>query len=173
MFTTIQKFGTPKGERMPLLSDRRNIVVMADEAHRSHYEFVEGFARNLRDALPNASYIGFTGTPIELDDRSTPAVFGDYIDTYTISQSVDDGATVPLYYEARLAKIDLPEDEKPRIDLEFEEVTEGEEDQAREKLKTTWARWRRSSAPRSAWGSSPTTSSTTGTAAWRSSTARP
>lgn len=140
IFSTLQKFGTAPGERMPVLTDRRNVVVIADEAHRSHYEFVEGFARNLRDALPHASYIGFTGTPIEADDRSTPAVFGDYIDTYTISQSVEDGATVPLYYEARLAKIDLPEEEKPRVDEEFEEVTEGEEEDRKEKLKSTWAK---------------------------------
>jgi type I restriction enzyme R subunit len=140
VFSTIQKFGMPKGQRMPLLSDRRNIVVIADEAHRSHYEFVVGFAKNLRDALPHASFIGFTGTPIELDDRSTPEVFGDYIDTYTIAQSVEDRATVPLYYEARLAKIDLPDEEKPRVDEEFEEVTEGEEESAKAKLKATWAR---------------------------------
>jgi len=140
IFSTLQKFGTPRGGRMPCLSDRRNIVVICDEAHRSHYEFVEGFARNLRDALPDASFIGFTGTPIEAEDKSTPAVFGDYIDTYTIGQSIEDGATVPLHYEARLAKIDLPEDEKPRVDVEFEEVTEGEEESDKQKLKTTWAR---------------------------------
>ncbi len=140
IFSTLQKFGTRAGERMPLLSNRRNIVVMADEAHRSHYEFVEGFARNLRDALPRASHIGFTGTPIDLDDRSTPEVFGDYIDTYPIGQAVEDGATVPIYYEARLAKIDLPEEEKPRVDEDFEEVTEGEEEASRQKLKTTWAK---------------------------------
>lgn len=140
VFTTIQKFGTRKGERYPLLSDRRNIVVVADEAHRSHYEFIEGFARNLRDGLPNASFIGFTGTPIEFDDKSTPAVFGDYIDTYTISQSVEDERTVPLYYEARLAKIDLPEEKKPEVDEDFEEVTEGEEETVKGKLMTKWAR---------------------------------
>ena len=95
VFSTIQKFGTPKGERFPMLSDRRNIVVITDEAHRSQYEFIDGFARNLRDGLPNASFIGFTGTPIEFDDRSTPAVFGEYIDTYPIAQSVEDHATVP------------------------------------------------------------------------------
>jgi type I restriction enzyme R subunit len=140
VFTTIQKFGTPSGERMPLLSDRRNIVVIADEAHRSHYAFIEGFARNLRDALPNASFIGFTGTPIEFDDKSTPAVFGDYVDTYTIGQAVEDGRTVPIYYEARLARIKLPEDRLPRLDEEFEEVTESEEVESREKLKGRWAR---------------------------------
>jgi len=140
VFTTIQKFGTAAGEHMPLLSDRRNIVVIADEAHRSHYAFVEGFARNLRDALPNASFIGFTGTPIEFDDKSTPAVFGDYVDTYTISQSVEDERTVPIYYEARLAKIKLPDDAKPVLDEDFEDVTEGEEEPTKAKLKSRWAR---------------------------------
>ena len=140
VFTTIQKFGTTQGERMPELSARRNIIVIADEAHRSHYEFIEGFARNLRDALPRASYVGFTGTPIDSDDISTPEVFGEYIDTYTISQSVEDGSTVPLYYEARLARIDLPEEEKPRVDEEFEEATEDEETTTQEKLKANWAR---------------------------------
>jgi len=140
VFTTIQKFGVPKGARYPLLSDRRNIVVIADEAHRSHYEFVEGFARNLRDGLPNASFIGFTGTPIEFEDKSTPAVFGEYIDTYTISQAVEDKATVPIHYEARLAKIALPDDRKPRVDEDFEDVTEAEEEDTKRKLKTRWAR---------------------------------
>jgi len=140
VFTTIQKFGTAAGERMPLLSDRRNIVVIADEAHRSHYAFVEGFARNLRDALPNASFIGFTGTPIEFDDKSTPAVFGNYVDTYTISQSVEDKRTVPIYYEARLAKIKLPDEAKPLLDEDFEEVTEGEEEPTKARLKSRWAR---------------------------------
>jgi type I restriction enzyme R subunit len=140
VFTTLQKFGTAKGERMPELSGRKNIVVVADEAHRSHYEFVEGLARNLRDALPNASFLGFTGTPIEADDKSTAAVFGDYVDTYTISQAVADGATVPIYYEARLARIELPEAEKPRLDQEFDEITEGEEEATKGKLKTNWAK---------------------------------
>jgi type I restriction enzyme R subunit len=140
VFTTIQKFGVPKGERYPLLSDRRNVVVIADEAHRSQYEFIDGFARNLRDGLPNASFIAFTGTPIEFDDRSTPAVFGDYIDTYTISQSIEDHATVPIYYEARLARIALPDDRKPQVDADFEDVTEGEEETVKGKLKSRWAR---------------------------------
>jgi len=141
VFTTIQKFlPEEKGDRFPLLSDRRNIVVIADEAHRSQYDFIEGFARHMRDALPNASFIGFTATPIEKSDRSTPAVFGDYIDVYDIHQAIQDGATVPIYYEARLAKLDLKEEEKPRIDPEFEEVTEGEEQLVKEKLKTKWAR---------------------------------
>ena len=140
IFTTLQKFGTAKGERMPELTARRNVIVMADEAHRSQYEFVEGLARNLRDAIPGATYVGFTGTPIDFEDRSTVAVFGDVIDAYTIAQAVEDRATVPIYYEARLAKIDLPEDEKPRLDEAFEEVTEDEEDATRAKLTATWAR---------------------------------
>jgi type I restriction enzyme R subunit len=141
VFTTIQKFFPQEGEdEHPLLSDRKNIVVIADEAHRSQYGFIDGFARHMHDALPNASFIGFTGTPIELDDRNTPAVFGDYIDTYDVLQAVEDGATVPIYYESRLAKIELVEDERPRIDPEFEEVTEEEEAAHREKLKRRWAR---------------------------------
>ncbi len=141
IFTTIQKFlPEEKGDRFPLLSDRRNIVVIADEAHRSQYDFIDGFAKHMRDALPNASFIGFTATPIEKADRSTPAVFGNYIDVYDIHQSIEDKATVPIYYEARLAKLDLKEEEKPKIDPEFEEVTEGEELTEKEKLKTKWAR---------------------------------
>jgi type I restriction enzyme, R subunit len=140
VFTTIQKFLPDEGGgRFPLLTARRNVVVIADEAHRSQYDFIDGFARNIRDALPNATFIGFTGTPIELADRSTPAVFGDYIDIYDISRAVEDGATVPIYYESRLAKLDLPEEEKPRVDEEFEEVTEGEEESAKERIKSKWA----------------------------------
>jgi len=141
VFTTIQKFlPETKGDRNPLLSDRRNIVVIADEAHRSQYDFIDGFAKHMRDALPNASFIGFTATPIEKTDRSTIAVFGDYIDVYGIRQSMEDGATVPIYYEARLAHLELKEDEKPKIDPEFEEVTEDEEESVRKKLKSKWAR---------------------------------
>ncbi len=140
IFTTVQKF-FPEDEEthFPELSDRRNIVLIADEAHRSQYGFIDGFARHIRDALPNASFIGFTGTPIELSDRNTVAVFGDYISVYDIQQAVQDGATVPIYYESRLAKIELDEDEKPHIDPEFEEVTETEEVAQKEKLKTKWA----------------------------------
>ena len=140
VFTTVQKF-FPEGEetRFPQLSDRRNIVVIADEAHRSQYGFIDGFAAHIRDGLPNASFIGFTGTPIELSDRNTVAVFGNYISIYDVQQAVDDGATVPIYYESRLAKIELNEDEKPRIDPMFEELTETEEVTQREKLKTKWA----------------------------------
>lgn len=140
IFTTIQKFAPEPGERYPCLSERRNIVVIADEAHRSQYDFIDGFARHMRDALPNASFIGFTGTPIEKADKNTPAVFGDYIDIYDIQRAVEDGATVPIYYEGRLAKIELSEAERPKIDPEFEEVTEGEEESLKEKLKTKWAR---------------------------------
>ena len=105
VFTTIQKFFPGgEGDTHPALSDRRNIVVIADEAHRSQYDFIDGFARHMRDALPNASFVGFTGTPIELQDANTRAVFGDYISIYDIQRSVDDGATVPIYYESRLGK---------------------------------------------------------------------
>ena len=154
VFTTIQKFlpeiqekidiGEGKTKnikgKFELLSERRNIVVIADEAHRSQYDFMDGFAKHMRDALPNASFIGFTGTPIENTDKNTQAVFGDYIDVYDIQQAVEDGATVRIYYENRLAKIDLREEEKPRIDEEFEELTESEEVSDRQKLKSKWAR---------------------------------
>ena len=140
VFTTIQKFfPEERGDTHPTLSNRRNIVVIADEAHRSQYDFIDGYARHMRDALPNASFVGFTGTPIELQDANTRAVFGDYISIYDIQRSVEDGATVPIYYESRLAKLTLDEDEKPNIDPEFEEATEGEEVERREKLKTKWA----------------------------------
>ena len=140
IFTTIQKFFPEKGKTQhPLLSDRKNIVVIADEAHRSQYDFIDGFARHMRDALPNASFIGFTGTPIELRDASTRAVFGDHISVYDVRRSVEDGATVPIYYESRLAKLALDEAEKPHVDPDFEKVTEGEEALRREKLKSKWA----------------------------------
>jgi type I restriction enzyme R subunit len=139
VFTTIQKFMPLAGEHYPQLSDLRNIVVIADEAHRSQYDFVDGFARHMRDALPNASFIGFTGTPIERTDANTRQVFGDYISIYDIQRAVEDKATVPIYYESRLARLELRDTEKPKIDADFEEVTEGEETQRREKLKTKWA----------------------------------
>ncbi len=151
IFTTIQKFSPATGETgYPMLSDRRNIVVIADEAHRSQYgfrakiekktgEIAYGFAKYLRDALPNASFIGFTGTPIETGDVNTPAVFGEYIDIYDISRGVEDGATVPIYYESRLARIELPEDEKPKIDAEIEELTEDEAITEQERIKRKWA----------------------------------
>jgi type I restriction enzyme R subunit len=139
VFTTIQKFMPAQGERYPELSDRRNIVVIADEAHRSQYDFIDGFARHMRDALPNASFIGFTGTPIEKADANTRAVFGDYISVYDIQRAVEDKATVPIYYESRLAKLQLPETEKPKLDEGFEEVTENEETERRERLRSKWA----------------------------------
>jgi type I restriction enzyme R subunit len=141
VFTTIQKFfPEEKGDTYPCLSDRRNIVVIADEAHRSQYDFIDGFAKHMRDALPNASFIGFTGTPIELKDKNTRAVFGNYIDIYDIQQAVDDGSTVRIYYESRLAKLELNSAERPSIDSDFEEATEGEEVNKKERLKSKWAR---------------------------------
>jgi type I restriction enzyme R subunit len=139
VFTTVHKFFAADGGDHPLLSDRRNIVVIADEAHRSQYDFIDGFARHMREALPNASFIGFTGTPIELTDKNTRAVFGDYVSIYDIERAVKDGATVPIYYESRLAKLELKETERPRLDEEFEEATEGEEVEHKERLKTRWA----------------------------------
>lgn len=154
VFTTIHKFlPESKGEQHRVLSQRRNIVVIADEAHRSQYEFGShlvkrkdgsmyvghGFAKNMRDALPHASFIGFTGTPIELKDANTRAVFGDYISVYDIQRAVEDGATVPIYYESRLAKLAIEESERPKIDPDFEEATEGEEVERKEKLKSKWA----------------------------------
>ena len=140
VFTTIQKFfPDERGGTYPQLSDRRNIVVIADEAHRSQYDFIDGFARHIHDALPNASFIGFTGTPIETNDKNTTAVFGNYIDIYDIQQAVEDGATVRIYYESRLARIELKEEEKPKIDPQFDEVTEGAEESEKQKLRSQWA----------------------------------
>jgi len=140
VFTTVQKFfPEEKGDQHPTLSGRRNIVVIADEAHRSQYDFIDGFARHMRDALPHASFIGFTGTPIERQDANTRQVFGDHISVYDIERAVQDGATVPIYYEGRLAKLALDEAEWPKIDPDFEEATEGEEVERKEKLKTKWA----------------------------------
>lgn len=139
VFATIQKFLPEKGEKMPELSPRRNIVVIADEAHRSQYDLIDGLARHLRDALPNASFIGFTGTPIEKTDANTRAVFGDYISIYDIQRAVADKATVPIYYESRISKLSLNADELPKLDAELEEITEGEELTRKEQLKTKWA----------------------------------
>ncbi len=151
IFTTMQKFGPEPGESThPMLTDRRNVVVIADEAHRSQYglkarvdqktgQISYGFAKYLRDALPNASFIGFTGTPIERDDASTPAIFGHYIDIYDISRGVEDFATVPIYYESRLARIELSEDEKPHIDAEIDDLTEDEAEAEQERLKRKWS----------------------------------
>ena len=140
VFTTIQKFfPEEKGDRHPALSQRRNIMVIANEAHRSQYDFIDGFARHMRDALPNASFVGFTGTPIEHEDANTRTVFGDYISVYDIQRAVEDRATVPIYYESRLARLALDERERPKIDPKFEEVTEGEEEARAERLKSRWA----------------------------------
>jgi type I restriction enzyme R subunit len=158
VFTTIQKFmpmdddiiGNTNGiqesnaryigAEIKALSLRKNIIVIADEAHRSQYDFIDGYAKHLRDALPNASYIGFTGTPIESNDRNTQAVFGNYVDIYDIQQAVEDNSTVPIYYESRLAKVHFEEDEKVTIDEQFEEVTEGEELTQRQQLRAKWSR---------------------------------
>ena len=139
VFTTIQKFLPEKGEKMPALSDRRNIVVIADEAHRSQYDLIDGLARQMRDALPGASFIGFTGTPIEKIDANTCAVFGDYISIYDIQRAVADKATVPIYYESRIAKLGLNAAALPKLDKEYDEITEGEEQNRKEQLKTKWA----------------------------------
>ena len=146
IFTTLQKFG----ETNEPLTSRSNVVVIADEAHRSQYGFKAkvdtktgeisyGFAKYMRDALPRASFIGFTGTPIEADDVNTPAVFGNYIDVYDISRAVEDGATVPIYYESRLARIELNEEEKPKIDAEVNELTEEDSETDQERFKKKWS----------------------------------
>ena len=158
VFTTIQKFmpieadiiqhsnvvSEPTveyiGAEIKALSERKNIVVIADEAHRSQYDFLDGFAKHLRDALPHASFIGFTGTPIESTDRNTQAVFGNYVDIYDIQQAVNDHATVPIFYESRLAKVHFEEDEKVKLDEQFEELTEGEELTNRQQLRAKWTR---------------------------------
>jgi len=158
VFTTIQKFmpieadiiqpdnvvSEPSveyiGADIKALSERKNIIVIADEAHRSQYDFLDGFAKHLRDALPNASFIGFTGTPIESTDRNTQAVFGNYVDIYDIQQAVNDHATVPIFYESRLAKVHFEEDEKVKLDEQFEELTEGEELTNRQQLRAKWTR---------------------------------
>ncbi|MEK7266019.1 MAG: type I restriction endonuclease subunit R [Pseudomonadota bacterium] len=151
IFTTMQKFAPEKGEtKFPKLTDRRNVIVIADEAHRSQYgfdakidrktgELKYGYAHHVREGLPNASFIGFTGTPIESSDKSTPAIFGDYLDVYDISRAVEDKATVPIYYESRLARIELNEDEKPKIDAEIEAMLEDETLTEQEKQKAKWA----------------------------------
>lgn len=160
VFTTIQKFMPipadivqPENENVvnepsveyigadiQALSERKNIVVIADEAHRSQYDFIDGFAKHLRDALPNATFIGFTGTPIETTDKNTQAVFGNYVDIYDIQQAVNDKATVPIFYESRLAKVHFNEDEKVRLDEQFEELTEGEELSNRQQMRQKWTR---------------------------------
>jgi type I restriction enzyme R subunit len=152
IFSTIQKFVPERAEeRYPELSNRTNIVVVADEAHRTQYGFRAvldkktgkykyGFAKHLRDALPNATFVGFTGTPVESDDRDTRTVFGDYVSIYDIQDAVEDGATVPIYYESRLAKLDINRIEIEKLNDQVEEVFEDEEDAAlREAQKTKWA----------------------------------
>ena len=151
VFTTIQKFAPKDGESgYPLLTDRRNVVVIADEAHRSQYGFRAkmaretgevsyGFAKHLRDALPKASFIGFTGTPIEKDDVNTPAVFGEYIDIYDINRGVEDGATVPIYYESRIARIELDPIARSKLDAEIAELTGEEAESEQERLKRKWS----------------------------------
>lgn len=151
IFTTVQKFLPPGNEEsFPLLTDRRNVIVIADEAHRTQYGLDSrldqktglrryGYAHYIRQAMPNASFIGFTGTPVEGEDRNTPAIFGDYIDIYDISRAVEDGATVPIYYESRLARIELDEDEKPKIDAEIEALVEDDTLTEAEKFKAKWA----------------------------------
>jgi type I restriction enzyme R subunit len=139
VFTTIQKF-LPEdvGGIYPMLTERRNVVVIADEAHRSQYDFIDGYARHMRDALPNATFIGFTGTPIEKEDKNTQAVFGNYVDIYDIQQAVEDHATVRIFYESRLAKIELSEEDQKTLDERVEEITE--DDELTEKQKR-FARW--------------------------------
>ena len=152
IFTTIQKFATEKDEeKFPALTDRKNIVVICDEAHRTQYGFKGridsktgevkyGLAKGLRDALPNATFLAFTGTPISQDDRDTQAVFGHYVSVYDIQQAVDDGATVPIYYESRLAKLKLKESSTPTLDSKFDEIFEEEDDiSSTEKAKSRWA----------------------------------
>ena len=140
VFTTINKFIPTEDEnKYPMLSDRHNIIVIVDEAHRSQYDLVDGFAANIRDALPNASFIAFTGTPIDFTDRSTVNVFGQCISIYDISKSIEDKTTVPIYYESRLIKIDLPDEQKETLNDAFDEVSESMEYTIREKEKRKWA----------------------------------
>ena len=153
VFATIQKFMPGEDEdTFPILSDRHNIVVIADEAHRTQYGFgatlrgkpgqekyLAGYAQHLRDALPNATFVAFTGTPVSSEDRDTRAVFGDYIHIYDMQQAKDDGATVGIYFESRLAKLELKEAELPQIDTEVDELTEDEEESQQAKLKSRWA----------------------------------
>lgn len=136
IFTTNAKFFPEEGNDYPMLTDRSNIIVMADEAHRSQYNFIDGFAKHIRQALPNASFIGYTGTPIESEDKSTPAVFGNYIDVYDIEQAVKDGATVPIYYESRLIELDIDTGMQLQMDKEIDKLLEAEELDKQEEYKT-------------------------------------
>lgn len=150
VFTTLHKFAPGEdGDTNPVLTDRRNVVVVADEAHRSQYGFEEtldsqgrlkaGLAKHMRDALPNATFLGFTGTPIESNDRSTQAVFGSYIDIYDLTRAVEDGATVKIFYESRLAKINLAETGMAQIDDLVEEASQGDSADASERAKSKWS----------------------------------
>lgn len=144
-FTTLQKFGRTTQEREsgaahPLLSDRRNIVVVVDEAHRSHYDNLDGYARHLRDALPHAALIAFTGTPISFEDRNTRDVFGEYIDIYDLTRAVDDGATVPVYFESRLVKVAFADGvTEDQLDATADEVTVGLDDTERDRIERSVA----------------------------------
>ncbi|WP_420827178.1 type I restriction endonuclease subunit R [Cryobacterium roopkundense] len=144
-FTTLQKFGISKAEKdagaeHPLLSDRRNIIVIVDEAHRSHYDDLDGYARHLRDALPHATLIAFTGTPISFDDRNTQDVFGDYIDVYDLTRAVDDGATVPVYFEPRLIKVSLAANvTEETLDEAADEATQGLDETERARIEQSVA----------------------------------
>ncbi|CAD2079346.1 type I restriction endonuclease subunit R [Phocicoccus schoeneichii] len=152
VFTTMQKFAPEEGSStMDALTERKNVIVMADEAHRTQYGFQAemqkgnsdiatkyGYAKYMRDALPNASFIGFTGTPVEMADKNTPAVFGNYIDIYDMTQSVEDESTVRIFYESRIIPLQLPED--LNIDSDYEEITEYQEESDRERLKSKWSR---------------------------------
>lgn len=151
IFSTLQKFSPMAGEEdFPMLSDRRNIIVIADEAHRSQYGFDAkldratgtrryGYAHYLRQALPNASFAGFTGTPIEAADVNTPAVFGEYVDIYDISRAVEDKATVPIYYESRLARVELEQEKLPEIDAAVDALFDDETLSEQEKAKSNWS----------------------------------
>ena len=141
IFSTLQKFAPDeKGDAHPVLTDRRNVIVIADEAHRSQYDFLDGYARHLRDALPNATYLGFTGTPIETTDKSTRSVFGEYVDIYDLTRAVEDGATVRIYYESRLAKVRIKPDDREKIDIDVDGITEGAALSDAERAKSRWAR---------------------------------
>jgi type I restriction enzyme R subunit len=153
VFATIQKFMPGEDEdTFPVLSERSNIVVIADEAHRTQYGFKAtlkgkpgeekyqaGYAQHLRDALPNATFVGFTGTPVSSTDHDTRAVFGEYIHVYDMQQAKEDGATVAIYYESRLAKLRLKDEDLPAIDDEVDELAEDEEESQQAKLKSRWA----------------------------------
>ncbi|WP_448073846.1 type I restriction endonuclease subunit R [Georgenia yuyongxinii] len=144
-FTTLQKFGLSRLEREsgtghPELTDRSNVIVIVDEAHRSHYDDLDGYARHLRDALPGATLIAFTGTPISFAERNTREVFGDYIDIYDLSRAVEDGATVPVYFESRLVKVQLAENlSDDQIDAVADEVTAGLDDAERARIEQSVA----------------------------------